>query len=207
MHAEIASERGDFDVQKIAHEIAGKLIRRHPHVYGASDAATSDAVLEQWDAIKQSEKGAAPTTALAGVGAGQPALARAAKLQKRAARFGFDWPDSAGVIEKIREEISELEKESAGSDARAAEIGDLLFSVANLARKEGRDPEVLCAAANEKFIARFSAMERRLDAAGARSARQRSTRWRRPGRRKKIVAEHRHGHIGHPSMAGRRWRI
>jgi MazG family protein len=166
LHAEIASETQKFDLQDIAHGIAEKLIRRHPHVYGDSEAATTEAVLTQWEAIKQTEKGRGPRRLLHGVGQGLPALARAAKLSKKAAQIGFDWPDSAGVIDKIREELAEVEAEVAGSEARAEEIGDLLFAVASLARKEGLDPEVLCAAANDKFSARFHAMEAHLAATG-----------------------------------------
>jgi MazG family protein len=166
LHAEIASETQKFDLQDIAHGIAEKLIRRHPHVYGDSEAATTEAVLTQWEAIKQTEKGRGPRMFLHGVGQGLPALARAAKLSKKAAQIGFDWPDSAGVIDKIREELAEVEAEHLGSEARAEEIGDLLFAVASLARKEGLDPEVLCAAANDKFSARFHAMEAHLAATG-----------------------------------------
>jgi MazG family protein len=153
-------------LQDIAHGIAEKLIRRHPHVYGDSAAATTEAVLTQWEAIKQTEKGRGPRMFLHGVGQGLPALARAAKLSKKAAQIGFDWPDSAGVIDKIREELAEVEAEKLGSEARAEEIGDLLFAVASLARKEGLDPEVLCAAANDKFSARFNAMEAHLATTG-----------------------------------------
>lgn len=166
LHAEIASESQAFDLQDVAHAIAEKLVRRHPHVYGDSAADTTEAVLTQWDAIKRQEKGGAPLPYLQGVGQGLPALARAAKVSKKAAKVGFDWPDSAGVLAKIREELAEVEAESPGSPARAEEIGDLLFAVANLARKEGLDPEILCAAANDKFVARFAAMEARLAAAG-----------------------------------------
>lgn len=162
MHAEIGSETGAFDLQDIAHAICAKLIRRHPHVYGESEVVTTEAVLSQWDAIKHQEKGGAVRPYLHGVGNGLPALARAAKISKKAAKVGFDWPDAAGVLDKIREELLEVEREAAGSPERAQEIGDLLFAVANLARKEGFDPEVLCAAANEKFVARFGAMEQAL---------------------------------------------
>lgn len=166
LHAEIASETGAFDLQDIAHTVAEKLIRRHPHVYGDSAATTTDAVLNQWDAIKRQEKGGTPDSFLAGIGRGLPALARAAKISKKAAKVGFDWPDSAGVIDKIREEVAEIEAEASGSPERGREIGDLLFAVANLARKEGFDPEILCASANEKFLDRFAAMEQRLAAEG-----------------------------------------
>ena len=166
LHAEIASESQAFDLQDVAHGIAEKLIRRHPHVYGESTAATTDAVLTQWDAIKRQEQGGATRPHLHRVGQGLPALARAAKLSKKAAAVGFDWPDSAGVVEKIREELAEIEAEAPGSSNRAEEIGDLLFAVANLARKEGLDPEILCAAANDKFVTRFAAMEAHLAAEG-----------------------------------------
>lgn len=166
LHSEIASETQAFDLQDVAHAIAEKLIRRHPHVYGDSGASTTDAVLTQWDAIKRQEKGGAPQPYLHGIGRGLPALARAAKLSKKAAKVGFDWPDAAGVLAKIREELAEIEAEPAGSPARAEEIGDLLFAAASLARKEGFDPEILCAAANEKFTARFHAIEARLSASG-----------------------------------------
>jgi MazG family protein len=166
LHAEIAGESQAFDLQDIAHAIAEKLIRRHPHVYGDSTAETTAAVLTQWNAIKRGEKGGAPEPSLHGIGRALPALARAAKVSKKAASFGFDWPDSQGIIAKIREELAEVEAETPGTPARAEEIGDLLLTVASLARKEGLDPEVLCAAATDKFISRFSAMEVRLATAG-----------------------------------------
>jgi MazG family protein len=168
LHGEIAGETGAFDLDRIAHGIAEKLIRRHPHVYGDSDVADTAGVLRQWDEIKQAEKGHAPQPFLHGVSAALPSLSRAAKLQKKAAKVGFDWPDAAGVMEKIREETDEVTAALAAGepDAIAEEIGDLLFSAANLARKLKLDPEVLLTAANDKFIRRFTAMEQRLAAAG-----------------------------------------
>jgi MazG family protein len=168
LHGEIASETGAFDLDRIAHGISEKLIRRHPHVYGASTVADTSGVLRQWDEIKQAEKGHAPRGLLDGVCAALPALSRAAKLQKRAAKAGFDWPDAAGVLDKVREETAEIEEAIAAGDAEhvAEEVGDLLFSAANLARKLQLDPEVLLATANDKFVRRFRAMERRLTAAG-----------------------------------------
>ncbi len=166
MHSEIGSETQAFDLQDVAHGIAEKLVRRHPHVYGDSSVSTTDGVLSQWDAIKATEKGGKKAAFLENIGKGLPALTRAAKLQKKAAKVGFDWPDAAGVIEKIREELAEVEAEAPGSPERADEIGDLLFAVANLARKEGLEPELLCAQANEKFVRRFTAMEADLSAAG-----------------------------------------
>lgn len=168
LHGEIASETGAFDLDRIAHGISEKLIRRHPHVYGDSSVADTAGVLQQWDEIKKAEKGNAPRAFLDGVSAALPSLSRAAKLQKKASKVGFDWPDAAGVMDKIREETAEVtEALAAGEpDAIAEEIGDLLFSVANLARKLKLDPEVLLATANDKFVRRFGLMETAITAAG-----------------------------------------
>jgi len=164
LHGEIAGETGAFDLDRIAHGISEKLIRRHPHVYGDSDVADTAGVLQQWDQIKQAEKGAAPRGFFDGVSAALPALSRAAKLQKKAAKAGFDWPDAAGVLEKIDEECAEVREamDRGDPDAVAEEVGDLLFSVANLARKLQLDPEVLLATANDKFVRRFGHMQQRL---------------------------------------------
>lgn len=161
LHAEIASGAGTFDLDAVATGLTEKLIRRHPHVFGDASAATSDAVLTQWDAIKRQEKGSQKEGHLHGVGNGLPALMRAQKLQKKAARVGFDWPDVAPVFGKIREEAAELEEAIAIGTAADAEeeLGDLLFSVVNLARKLGIESEAALAAANEKFIRRFHAVE------------------------------------------------
>jgi MazG family protein len=125
-------------------------------------------VLTQWDAIKRQEKGTQKEGHLHGTGAGLPALMRAQKLQKKAARVGFDWPDAAPVFAKIREEADELEQAVASGERSAVEdeIGDLLFSVVNLARKLGVESEAALAAANEKFTRRFHAVEARLTADG-----------------------------------------
>ena len=167
-HGELGSETGAFDLDKIAHGIAEKLIRRHPHVYGDSGAADTAAVLKQWDEIKKEEKGGKPQAFLAGVSKALPGLSRAAKLQKKAAKVGFDWPDVGGVLEKLREECGELEEAVASGDAAhtAEELGDVLFSAVNAARKLGLDPEVLMTAANTKFESRFTLMENKLAAEG-----------------------------------------
>lgn len=161
LHGEIASETDTFNLDSIAHGISEKLIRRHPHVYGSSDVSDTGGVLKQWDEIKKAEKGNKAQAYLDGISKALPSLTRAAKLQKKAAKVGFDWPDAAGVMDKIREELSEVEEElingSIGSISE--EIGDLLFSVVNLARKLGQDPEVLLTATNAKFTNRFHAME------------------------------------------------
>lgn len=162
-HSELASEAGNFNLDEVARGISEKLIRRHPHVFASSDASTTDAVLNQWDAIKRAEKGDEEKPYLHGVGKGLPALQRAAKLQKKAAKVGFDWPDQAGVVAKIHEELQEVEDcLNSNSEKADEELGDLLFSVVNLIRKRGSNPEILMAAANGKFEDRFAIMESRL---------------------------------------------
>jgi MazG family protein len=164
LHAEIASETGAFNLDQMAHGLCDKLVRRHPHVFGETTAATSDAVLTQWDAIKRQEKGTQHEGMLHGTGGGLPALMRGQKLQKKAARVGFDWPDAAPVFDKIREETAELEEAVQSGDKAhiEEEIGDLFFSVVNLARKLGIESESALAAANDKFVKRFHAMETHL---------------------------------------------
>ncbi|QTN33559.1 nucleoside triphosphate pyrophosphohydrolase [Akkermansiaceae bacterium] len=167
-HAEIAEGDGRFDLDAVADGISEKLVRRHPHVFGEALAGDSDAVLKQWDAIKRGEKGEGEVPYLHGTGKGLPALIRAAKLQKKAAKAGFDWPVETGVLSKVREELLELQSAIDAQDMAAVEeeMGDLLFSVVNLARFRKIDPEVLMAAANEKFERRFGGMESILKAAG-----------------------------------------
>jgi MazG family protein len=168
LHAEIAAETGAFDLDAMARGLTEKLIRRHPHVFGEASADTSEAVLVQWDAIKRVEKGHEQEGYLHGVGGGLPALMRAQKLQKKAARVGFDWPAMEPVAEKVREELAEVEEAVTLGNAAAVEeeIGDLLFSVVNLARKAGVPAEAALAAANEKFVRRFHAMEAQLGREG-----------------------------------------
>lgn len=168
LHAEIASETGAFDLNRMAHMLSEKLIRRHPHVFGESSAADSEAVLNQWDAIKRQEKGTEKEGLLHGVGTGLPALMRGQKLQKKAARVGFDWPDAKPVFDKLREEIQELEEavQAQSSTGMKEELGDLLFTVVNLARKLDIDAEPALAAANDKFTKRFHQMEAYLAESG-----------------------------------------
>ncbi len=167
-HCELADEVGHFDLDWVASGISDKLVRRHPHVFASSAASSSDEVLKQWDEIKRGEKGDEARPYLHGTGKGLPALLRASKLQKKAAKVGFDWPTQSGVLAKIREEVMELEAAVDAQDLEAVdeELGDLLFSVVNLARFRKIDPEVVMAAANEKFERRFNEMERLLKAAG-----------------------------------------
>jgi ATP diphosphatase len=157
-HAQIASDSGLFDFNAVANGIADKMVRRHPHIFGSGHALPQRAA---WEAIKAAERQPNPDTlisALAGVAKALPALKRADKLQARAARVGFDWPDTEGPRAKVKEEMAEL-AEATTTAARLEEMGDLLFSVANLARKMDIDPEAALAAANTKFEARFTAME------------------------------------------------
>lgn len=179
-HAEIASESGRFDIGDVANAICEKLIRRHPHVFGEATAETPEAVLTQWDAIKAGEKAAAGSDPVRSgtqegylirkANEGQPALLAAAKIQRKAASVGFDWPDLAPVLEKVREEVDEVAAVLAAGDGPkiAEEIGDLLFAVVNLARQSGHEAEVLLDAANRKFVRRFQAVEDEIRAGGKR---------------------------------------
>jgi MazG family protein len=171
MHAQMGSERGAFTMADIADGICEKMVRRHPHVFGDSQAVDSEAVLRQWEEIKRAEKnGKAPAGILDGISNALPALLRSQTVQKKAARVGFDWPDTEPVFEKIAEETAEV-REAIGSGNPAAlevEIGDLLFSVVNLARKLGVDAETALAGSTRRFIARFQSIERRLEADGRR---------------------------------------
>lgn len=165
-HSEIAEGKGGFDFDEVARGISEKLIRRHPHVYGDSEAGDSEAVLKQWEDIKRAEKGDQKKLYLHGVGKGLPATLRGSKLQKKAAKVGFDWADPRGIVGKIEEELSEVKEELArlenGEDAQQEleqEIGDLLFVTVNLARKLGIDPEVALEGTNAKFEKRFGYLE------------------------------------------------
>lgn len=172
-HSEIAEGEGRFHLDQVARGISEKLIRRHPHVFSSSRAEDTEAVLTQWDDIKRQEKGDEERPYLHGVGTGLPALIRATKLQKKAGKVGFDWPDAISILPKIHEELSELEEELAShqvgqpaSPALAAELGDLLFVVANLARKLDLDPELALEGTNRKFSTRFAHLEKSLSTKG-----------------------------------------
>ncbi len=168
-HAQMAQEAGYFDFSAIAEAISAKMVRRHPHVFGTEAARDAGTQTTAWEAQKAAERAArAETGALAGVPAGLPALTRAAKLTRRAARVGFDWPDTSGVLDKLEEEAAELRAELPRADvARMAdEVGDLLFVLANLARKLDLDPEECLRGANAKFERRFQGVEQRLAVRG-----------------------------------------
>lgn len=181
-HARMAQEQGAFAFPDVVTAICDKLIRRHPHVFGAGGELTAEGVTAQWDEIKAAERaardagkgGPAPESLLDGVPLALPALTRAVKLQKKASKVGFDWNNAAHVMGKIREETEEIaaELDAPTIDPRAleAEIGDLLFVVANLARHANVDPEQALRGANAKFERRFHHIERRLAERGASPA-------------------------------------
>jgi len=168
-HAKMAEEAEEFDFADVAAAIADKMIRRHPHVFGEAAARDAAAQTQAWEDQKRAERAErAETGTLAGIPLGLPALTRADKLAKRAARVGFDWPDAEAVLAKLDEEVSELRAELPTADpARLAdELGDMLFVVVNLARKLNLDPEACLRGANLKFARRFGQVEASLAAAG-----------------------------------------
>jgi nucleoside triphosphate diphosphatase len=177
--AQIAREEGKFDFADVANGIAEKLVRRHPHVFGDQKTDDPAKIVTMWNELKKAEK-PQRASALDGVPRALPALMRAEALQKKARHVGFDWPDARGALEKVREELAEatveIEAELAivqasetrlpPSDATAEELGDLLFSIVNLTRHLKLNAEELLTAANDKFTARFQAMEARIKAQG-----------------------------------------
>jgi nucleoside triphosphate diphosphatase len=180
-HARIAEEEGFFAFGDVVEAITSKLVRRHPHVFGDARDLTPNQVKAVWDEIKQSEKAerrAAREAAgirdgsqaafLSGIPNALPALARAAKLSAKAAKVGFDWPDTHQVVDKIHEELDEVAEAvgAASPDRVEDEIGDLLFAVANLARHHGVDPEAALRRTNAKFERRFGAIETAVEGQG-----------------------------------------
>jgi MazG family protein len=170
-HAQMASERGLFDFNDVARGLKDKMIRRHPHVFADSKAATAGDVTEAWDEIKRRERAAKLKKTgghLEDVARALPALSRAVKLQDRAAEVGFDWPSAATVTDKIAEESRELADAAASGskDKMAEEFGDLLFVLANLARHLKLDPEACLRGANAKFLRRFKVIEDGLEKQG-----------------------------------------
>ncbi len=176
-HAQMAAERGLFDFEDVAAAVAEKMIRRHPHVFGEARIDSAEAQRRSWEELKaaertrKAERAGAEASALDDLPRNLPALLRALKLQERAARVGFDWPEPSRILDKIEEEVAELRQELArdgNREARRMEVGDLLFTLVNLARQLDIDPETALRLAGAKFERRFRAME---EAAGQRGRR------------------------------------
>jgi MazG family protein len=172
-HARMAEEAGAFNFADVARAINDKMVRRHPHVFGGDRHRNVAEQTEAWEAIKAGERAAkasaAPASLLDDVPVALPALMRAVKLSKRAARVGFVWPSAREVLAKLREEVAELEVEVAAGDTEKAreELGDVLFVCANLARELDVDPEAALRGTNEKFVRRFKYIEAALAARGS----------------------------------------
>lgn len=165
LHAQIAADDGAFTIDDVVAGLNEKLVRRHPHVFGAHAAAGDGGEVQDiWDDVKAAERASrgekdVPQGLLDSVPRSLPALMQAQKISKRAAKVGFEWETVADIWDKVAEERAEFEREAPGSDARALEFGDLLFALVNVARREGIDAEEALAASNRKFRARWSRME------------------------------------------------
>ena len=157
LHAQLAREAGEFELGDVLNKINAKLIHRHPHIFGTQKVRDAAEVTRNWEVLKQQEKEAG-TSLLDGLHKEMPALAYSQRVQGRVARVGFDWEDSSGVIDKLAEEVTEL-AEATSQEEKVAEFGDLLFTLANIARREGIDLESALREANERFYKRFSGME------------------------------------------------
>ena len=157
LHAQIAAEAGEFELDDVVNSINTKLIHRHPHVFGSKRVKNAEEVASNWETLKQEERGA-DTSMLASVPKQMPALGYSQEIQGRVAQVGFDWEDIDGVIEKLTEEINEL-KRADSQERKAQEFGDLLFTLANIARRLGIDLETTLREANQRFYCRFSYME------------------------------------------------
>ena len=168
-HAQLASERGRFDAADVADSISDKLVRRHPHVFGSKRTRlTSTQVLANWERIKLSEKPRKSRSLLEGVPRSMPALLKAYRVQEKVAQYGFDWQHAEGALVKLREEVDEFSEalQHNRHDAVAEELGDLLFTLVNLARHVGVDPETALDRTNQKFVRRFEAVEKSLKRQG-----------------------------------------
>lgn len=157
LHAQIARDEGEFEIGDVIKGISEKIVRRHPHVFGATTAKDAREVMHNWEELKKGERESG-TSMLEGVPPAMPALGYAYEVQRRAARVGFDWEDTGGVLNKLAEEVGEY-LEAGSAEAREREFGDLLFTLVNLARREGTDPEAALRGANQRFYRRFALME------------------------------------------------
>lgn len=173
LHSQIAADEGSFDIDDVARGINEKLVRRHPHVFGKTAAASSgDEVMDIWDRVKQAERadasdGDEEPGLLDSVPTSLPALMQCQKISKRAAKVGFEWESEADVWDQVASERAEFEAEEPGTEARAMEFGDMLFALVNVARYEGIDAEEALAASNRKFRVRWAEVERMAREAGA----------------------------------------
>ena len=159
-HSQIETERGSFTFDVVCDGACKKLIRRHPHVFGEAQAETAEDVLTAWDAVKRDEKGQKSVSgAMADVARAMPALWRAEKVQTKARRAGFDWPDWHGARDKLSEELAELDQALASGEGVEAELGDVLASAVNLARLLKIDPEAALNGSSDRFISRYTKME------------------------------------------------
>ena len=157
LQIQIASEAGEFKLEDVIKGISEKLVRRHPHVFGSSEVSDADEVLHNWAELKKAEKGTEQSI-LESVPKELPALSYSQEIQHRAAQVGFDWEDDDGVIDKLTEEVKEF-REAKGQEQRTQEYGDLLFTLVNIARRQGMDLETALREANRKFYLRFTRME------------------------------------------------
>lgn len=164
-HAQMEKEKGVFDIGDVADGICKKLIYRHPHIFGSVEVGSSEEILRNWDELKRREKHQkTETSALEGVAKSLPGLIRAEKLQKKAAKVGFDWENAQGALGKVEEELDEVKRAMSGDGDPEEEIGDLLFAAVNVARHLKVDPERAMEKTCNKFIRRFADMERQAEA-------------------------------------------
>lgn len=165
-HTQMEKEKGVFDIGDVADGVCKKLIFRHPHIFGSVEVGSSEEILRNWDALKRVEKHQeTDTSALDSVARSLPGLIRAEKLQKKAAKVGFDWENVQGALDKVAEETAELQQAMDGSGDVEEELGDLLFAMVNVARHLKVDPERALEKTCDKFISRFASMERQAHAA------------------------------------------
>ncbi len=157
LHAQIATEAGDFEIGDVIKSINTKLIHRHPHIFGSTKVKDAEEVMHNWEILKEEERGAGASM-LDGVSRQMPALSYSHEVQKRVARVGFDWKDIEGIIDKLAEEVREFQ-EADSQEFKAQEFGDLLFTLVNVARRQGIDAESSLREANRRFYRRFSRME------------------------------------------------
>ena len=157
LHAQIARDNGEFEIGDVIEGIDAKLIRRHPHIFGTRKVKDAAEVMHNWESLKSEEREEG-TSMLEGVPKDMPALGYAYEIQRRVARVGFDWEENGEVIDKLAEEVREF-REAAGPEEKSREYGDILFTLANIARREGVDPETALREANRRFYRRFAYME------------------------------------------------